>query len=42
MQAKEKKEKKRELHFFPVAALDEESYDNCLTFWNKVRLKRYK
>lgn len=27
---------------FPVAVLEEKSYDNCLTFRNKVKYKRNK
>ena len=38
LQAKEK-EKKQDLHFFFFIVLLEESYDKCLTFWNKVKNK---
>lgn len=40
LQAKEK-EKKQDLHFFFFfIVLLEESYDKCLTFWNKVKNKK--
>ena len=40
LQAKEK-EKKQDLHFFffPIVLL-EESYDKCLTLWNKANNKK--